>query len=48
MKILMRKVDEGKIVDGNIWLKDYSLLVNPNTIDFFDLRIDKRLIEEII
>ena len=42
------KVDECKIVDGNIWIKDYSLLVSPNKIDFSDLIVYKRLIEEVI
>ena len=31
------KIDKCKIVDENIWIKDYSLLVNPNKIDFADL-----------
>ena len=42
------KVDECKIVDGNIWLKDYSLLVNPDKIDLCNLIISKRLVEEIV
>ena len=42
------KVDECKIIDGNIWIKDYSLLVNPNKIDLADLLINKRLVEKII
>jgi len=42
------KVDECKIVDGNIWIRDYSLLVNPNKIDLADLLINKKLVEEII
>ena len=42
------KVDECKIIDGNIWIKDYSLLVNPNKIDLADLLINKKLVEEII
>lgn len=42
------KVDECKIVDGNIWIKDYSLLVSPNKIDFSELIVYKRLIEEVI
>lgn len=43
-----KKVDECKIVDGNIWIREYSLLVNPNKIDFSDLIVNKRLVEEII
>lgn len=42
------KVDECKIVDGNIWIRDYSLLVNPNTIDLSNLIINKELVEELI
>jgi len=42
------KVDECKIVDGNIWIKDYSLLVSPNKIDLADLIITKKLVEELI
>lgn len=42
------KVDECKIVDGNIWIKDYSLLVSLDKIDLADLLINKRLVEEII
>ena len=42
------KVDECKIVDGNIWLKDYSLLVSPDKIDLSNLIIDKKLVEELI
>lgn len=42
------KVDECKIIDGNLWIKDYSLLVNPNKIEFSDLIVHKGLIEELI
>jgi len=42
------KVEECKVVDGNMWIKDYSLLVNPNKIDCSDLLIRKSLIDEII
>ena len=42
------KVEECKIVDGNIWIKDYSLLVNPDKIDLSDLIINKKLVEELI
>ena len=42
------KLEECKVVDGNIWLKEYSLLVSPDKIDFSNLIIHKRLVEEII
>jgi hypothetical protein len=42
------KVEECKIIDGNIWIKDYSLLVNPYKIDCSNLSVDKRLVEKII
>lgn len=42
------KIEKCKIVDGNIWIKDYSLLVNPNKIDLSDLVVDKKLVEELI
>lgn len=42
------KVEECKIIDGNIWIRDYSLLVNPNKIDLSDLSVDMQLVEELI
>lgn len=42
------KVDECKIVDGNIWISDYSLLVNPDKIDLSNLIINKKLLEELV
>lgn len=42
------KVDECKNVDGNIWIKDYSLLINPKKIDLSDLVVHKKLVEDII
>ena len=42
------KVDECSIVDGNVWIKDYSLLVNPNKINLSDLIVDMKLVEELI
>lgn len=42
------KINECKIVDGNIWIKDYSLLINPNSIDLSDLTVNKKLIEELV
>ena len=42
------KVEECRIIDGNMWIKDYSLLVNPNKIDLSGLSIDMQLVEELI
>lgn len=41
-------INECKIVEGNIWVKDYSLLINPDKIDLTNLIIDKQLVEELI
>lgn len=42
------KISKCKIVDGVIWLKDYSLLISPNKIDLSDLIVDIKLVEELI
>ncbi|WP_459476826.1 hypothetical protein [Clostridium saccharoperbutylacetonicum] len=42
------KINECKIVDGNIWIKDYSLLTNPEKIDLENLNVDKKIIEELV
>ncbi len=41
------KLEECKIVDENIWIKDYSLLVIPDKIDLSDLMVDKKLVEKL-
>lgn len=41
-------IGEGKIVDGNLWVKDYSLLVSPEKINLADLTVNKKLVEELI
>lgn len=41
-------IEEGKIVDGNLWVKDYSLLISPEKIDLTNLTVNKKLIEELI
>jgi hypothetical protein len=41
-------IEEGKIVDGNLWVKDYSLLVSPEKIDLTTLTVNKKLIEELL
>ena len=42
------KIDKCKIVDGNLWIKSYSLLVNPKDIDVNNLKVPVKLIEELI
>ena len=42
------KIEEGKIVDGIMWIKDYSLLVNPDKIDLTSLIVNKNLVEELL
>lgn len=42
------KIEEGKVVDGNLWLKDYSLLVSLDKIDLSELIVNKKLVEELI
>lgn len=42
------KIEQEKIVDGNLWIKDYSLLINPEKIDLSALIVNKKLIEELI
>lgn len=37
-----------KLVDGNIWIKDYPLTVAPDTININDLKIDKVQLENLI
>ncbi|AGF57146.1 hypothetical protein B0P06_004565 [Clostridium saccharoperbutylacetonicum] len=42
------KINECKIIDGNIWIKDYSLLTNPEKIDLENFNVDKKLVEELV
>lgn len=42
------EINEGKIVDGNVWIKDYSLLTQPETIDLSNLIVHKKLVEELL
>ena len=41
------KIVENNIVDGNVWLKEFSLLVNPNTIDLYSITISKDEAEKL-
>ena len=42
------KLNESKIVDENLWIKDYSLLVSPKKINLQELMVDKNCLEEFI
>ena len=38
----------GKIIDGNLWIKEYSLLMNPNKIDLSELVVSEELLERFL
>lgn len=42
------EISDSKIVDGNVWIKDYSLLTKPESIDLSNLVVQRKLIEEIL
>ncbi|SCK04262.1 Uncharacterised protein [uncultured Clostridium sp.] len=35
------KIVANSIIDGNVWLKEFSLLVNPSTVDIDSIMISK-------
>ena len=35
-----------KIIDDNLWIKDYSLLTNPDKIDLSELQIPREILEK--
>ena len=37
-----------KIIQGNLWIRDYSLLTKPDSIDLSKFIISKKLVEELI
>ncbi|WP_244834951.1 hypothetical protein [Clostridium sp. BJN0001] len=41
-------ITDAKIVDGNIWIKDYTLLNNPEKIDLSNLKVPKNIVEEFM
>lgn len=41
-------IEQCKIIDGNIWIKDYSLLTSPEKIDLSNLIVVKKLVEELL
>lgn len=40
-------VIEGKNIDGNIWIRGYTLTTNPNKIDIDTINISKEVFEKI-
>ena len=42
------ELSDGRIVDGNLWFKEYSLLTNPDKIDLSQLEVSKKLLERLI
>lgn len=42
------EIKECKMVHGNLWIKDYSLLVRPDTIDLSNLIVSRKLVEELL
>jgi hypothetical protein len=42
------EIEKCKIVHGNLWIKDYSLLVNPEKIDLSNLNVSRKLVEELL
>ncbi|SFC27913.1 hypothetical protein [Clostridium uliginosum] len=40
-------VDSNKMIDDNIWIKSFSLLINPNKIELGDIVVSKILVEEL-
>ena len=39
---------DGKIIDGNLWIKEYSLLMNPNKIDLSELVVSEELLKDFL
>lgn len=42
------KLIENKIIDGNLWIQEYSLLVAPDKIMLQELMVSKKVVEEFI
>lgn len=45
---VIEKINENKIVDGNLWIKDYSLLLPVEKIELENLMVNKKLFEEFL
>lgn len=41
------KIITNKIIDGNLWLKEYPLLTNPKNINIDNIRVSKSLVKEL-
>lgn len=39
---------ESKIIEGNLWIEEYSLLTNPEKIDFSQLEVPETLIKNFL
>ncbi|MDT8717416.1 hypothetical protein IAI10_12165 [Clostridium sp. 19966] len=37
-----------KLIDGNVWIKDYPLTQNPKNIDFKDIKVSKSILLKVI
>lgn len=35
------EIIKNSIIDGNVWLKEFSLLIDPNTIDIKEIKLTK-------
>ena len=42
------KLSKNKIIDGNLWIQEYSLLVAPEKIMLQELMVSKKVVEEFI
>lgn len=42
------EIKECRIFQGNLWIKDYSLLAKPESIDLSKIIVSKKLVEELI
>lgn len=41
------KIITNKIIDGNLWLKEYPLLTNPKNINIENISVSKSLVKEL-
>ena len=39
---------ESKIIEGNLWIEEYSLLTNPEKIDLSQLEVPETLIKNFL
>jgi hypothetical protein len=43
-----KPIETNVIIDGSIWLKEYSLGVDPKNINFDDLLVQKELVQKLV